>query len=670
MRGQRSHVMGWCLALCLVPADHAQTSPDSALVGGALRLTDALDITLKQAPELLVAEQQVAESQGALQEQAGLFDHRFMAESLFQFASEELIGSRLEQERERRLRLEIFAAALDLTADSIIQELDEQDLGRLSLLFQNECRPDQTRLVITAADGRRIILCRNFSGQITGISSFGDGSLRAGLSSLDDILDSNGDLNEKLKQDIAAAFADRLRNIARLLHGISASLALQRTRLGDLPEDEQFLELNLTLAQQLRFRTGVSISPFLSLRSTEQNFAGKPLRPSFGDSLEPNTFSVTAGIDLFFPLGQGRGRTATTAPERAAEATLAAQRHLMAHSQAERTLAATLTYWRLAAAQERYRLLADSLELRRGIHDSMLRRAKEHDASRADVARTESRRRAIAARLAKARQQVIEARFDLLREMGLTAARLGHAPLAKDPLPPAVAEVPPASQWLDGFEGRRQDIRAAAESERASGILAEGAKLNLRHQLDLSLNIAYNAFGESFEERLYEPAGFAGAVDGLIAGPSYGFGLRWRVPLRNRAARGRHLQAEAAVQRSRTVRADLERGARRRILDAHARLTEIREEASQLDAAVVDQQWVLESSRKLFADNLISVIDLLQTEEQLVDLRLSRLASRLRAAELEATLRFESGGLAPPEPTEETSRAALRPAAREPELAP
>ncbi len=630
--------------LLLTLAAPAQSQPQ-VLKGGALRLAEVVEISLEQSPELLIAAERVKESEGDFRAISGLFDSRFMAESRFRFSSQELIGSRLEEERERRLRLEIFAQALDLVADSIIDGLSEKGLDRLSLVFQNDCRRNQTRIVITRPDGSRIILCRNFSGSITGISTVGDGDLRDAHGEIQSLLNNNGNLNEDLRRDVAAAFADQLRDIARLLHGISESLALQRTRLGDLPEEEQLLQWDLTLTHQFRFRTGISVSPFFSLQSTERNFAGKELRPSFGDAQDPNTFSVTAGVDFFFPLGKGRGREAVAAPEMAAEADLSAQQHLWEHGRAETALSTTLAYWRLAAAQERYGLLASSLELRSGIRDSTARRAEKEEATPADVARTESRRGEIAERLANARQDLVEARFDLVQAMGLTAGHMAHTPLAKDPLPKGIAELPPADSWLTDLQTRRRDVLAAADSERAAALIAEGTSANLRHQVDLSLSLSYNAFGESFEERLYEPAGFRDAVDGLIAGPSFSFGLRWKVPFKNRAARGRHLQAQANESRSRILGADLERQARRRILDVHANLAEIRQEAAFLDSAVADQGRALESSRRLYRNGLSSLIDLLQTEEQWVDLQLARVAVRLRAAELQAELQFESGRL-------------------------
>ena len=100
----------------------------------------------------------------------------------------------------------------------------------------------------------------------------------------------------------------------------------------------------------------------LSLQSSEDNFAGKPLDPVFGDTLTPNVHTATLGLTLDLPLGKGRGRVSADAPERAAKAATEAARHLIDQTASEQALATVQAYLEVAAAEERLQLLGTSVQ--------------------------------------------------------------------------------------------------------------------------------------------------------------------------------------------------------------------------------------------------------------------------------------------------------------------
>ncbi len=614
-------------------------SATPAAGGQPIAVAGAVQAALRHDPEIRQASERASERRGVLEEESGLFDDRLMFDTLFTFDSQELIGARLEAERNRRLRLEIFSSALDTVAAGIIEGIE----GGTSLLFQTACTPDQDRIVITSPDGQRIIVCRNFQGDIVDLILLEAGRLPQSLQDLLELF--NDAMREDVRQDIEGAFLDQLRNIARILRLTASSLRLQRQRLGATPDEIQFLELDVMLAHQARFRSGVSLTSSLSLNSTEENYADKPLDPAFGDSTFPNTFTSVAGLQLNLPLGKGQGAVASAAPERAAEASLKAAEALLLHTAAQRALATVTTYWRLAAAQQRLLWLQRSQQTQEGIRDLTRQLVEADELTRSELARVEARFAEVLAEVAAARQEVAVTRLELVTEMGVEAGLLEHAPVAGEQLPDAFRDLARSEVWVQEAYAQRYDLLAAAETRRASEILARAARVNRRHQVDLSFNVSYNTLYETFDERFYEPGGFLSAWEGKIAGPSYGVGLRWVVPFGNHTATGRQVQAEATLAQNAIVEADLKRSIRLRILEAHGTLERARSELAHLRVTLTHQEKALKASRELYQAGEQTLIDTLLTEEQLTAAGLAVVDAAGRIAELEAQLQFESGQL-------------------------
>ncbi len=622
----------------------AGAEPSAATAGRPITVAEAVDVTLHHDPAIRLARERVEERRGALQAESGLFDRRVTVDGTFTFDARELIGPRLEQEENRRLRLDVISRALDVTATGISQGVQGEEGG--SLLFQLDCAPDQDRIVITDPNGQRIILCRNFDGEVVDVILGGGQLSDAGqLLRLVDNLDLLDGLREDARDDLEAFFLDQLRIIARILRQVASILRLQLERIGPTPDEIQNLELDVLLAHQFRFRNGASFTASLMLSSTEENFGDKPLDPAFGDSAVPNTFTSAAGFGLNLPLGKGRGRVAAAAPERAASMSLEAAEDLLAHTAAERALATVTSYWRLAAAQQRLAWLTHSEEVQGEILEKTRELVEADELTRSELTRIEGRHAQVAADVAAARQAVVTARLELAAVMGVSARRLDHAPVAAGGLPEGASTLDPPEVWVREAYARRHDLRAAAKTTLASEVLAGAAKANLRHRVDLSLNLAYNVLYETYDERFYEPQGFLDAWDGKIAGPSYGLALNWAIPFGNNRARGRLLQAQGSRDRSAVTEVDLKRTIRLRILQLHGVLGEARQELADLREALAQQERSLASSLDLFRAGELTLIDTLLTEEQLTGARLAEVDAERRIAELEAQLRFESGRL-------------------------
>lgn len=608
------------------------TAPSQETFGRPFTLTGAVEQTLRHDPEVQRALETAAERQAVLIETSGLFDPVVLLDSRFSFESRELFGDRLREEKGRRLRPALAARHLEAAADEIQTRLATADLAG-TFFFFDECLPGQTIDIVELENDQEVLLCINSSGELDGVILPDD------TAALQEIFD---DLSEDLKN----IFIDQLRRLNSQLRLAASTFNLQHEQLGATPREEEFLNLEVSLAHQLRLRNGMGLVTSLQLAGDEDNFAGKPLRPELGDSLVPNTFTTAFGLRLEMPLGKGRGRVATAAPEMAAEADWQAAVEGVWHVASERALAAIVAYWRAAAAADRLRWLEASAATYGKIVETVDQLVDGDELIPIELERAKAQRAQTLAELAVGREQAVRARIELAATMGLAPRRFEEIPLTAEGLP---QELVSAAIYADAVAGEiaelRHDLRALREQRRASEILARAAKANLRHQVDLSLNASMTGLYETFEERVYEPAGFWRAFSGEVAGPSYGIALRWVLPFGNHRARGRLLQAESSLVRSQIDEAELERQIGLRTIELEAQLAHGRDELIQLQATVTELETTRGAMIERLHDSDVSVLDTLLTERQLTDSRLAEVDLRRRLAELEAELRFETGGL-------------------------
>ncbi|MEM6793022.1 MAG: TolC family protein [Acidobacteriota bacterium] len=640
-----SRVLGAFLlsAALLAPWSRTAEAQGAGEPAPSISLERAVELTLENDPAIRQALEEARARRGQWTEQSGIFDNRFTLESAYAFDRQELIGNRLRSEIDQRNLLVIAAGALELTGNQLLARLADQEVGDRPVEVRTDCGEFEDRLAVTTADGS-FILCRDTLGNVSGLIL--PPGATGGLD-INQLLDD--DLTEAIGAGIEQNIAAQIRSTADLVLRTAEALRLQRARLGDVPEVVEQVSVDLRLAYEVRTRSGVTLAPFLTTMGMEDNYAGKPRDPDFGGSPVPGLFTGAAGLEVTIPLGKNRGRQTVTAAERAAEAGFRAAQAQYQHVLSEEVLRTVSAYWRLAAEQRRLRWLETSSLARQELLEAVdvLIEADERlpvDRHRASAQDAEAR-----SDVAAARRDVIAARLALAAEIGTRPESLRDAPLASRELPrndKAERAQPRAlDAWLADLDARRFDLRAAERAQAAAAILREAAQENLRHEVDLSLNASYSVLHESFDQRAWDLEAHFDAWGGDLTGPSYGFRLTWRVPLRNRAARGQLTQAESSLARSRIARDDLERGIRLRVGAAHRALAEARAELRDVGLTVKAQAEVLETSRNLYGAGDLTLLDILLTEEQLISARLAEVAAAERVAQLEAQLRFEAGEL-------------------------
>lgn len=611
-----------------------------------LTAEEAVRRALALSPELARAEQEVAVRAAVVEQARGLFDGALLADARVDYGVEELVGSRLKAEQDRRLRLEIPPPILDDIARQLMERLPTD----ASFFLPSSCLAATSFIVL---GGTSTIVCVNDDGNVLGLldsSATFDPSLPSAIALSQAFAGLDG-IDERVQVFIDLlrnSAADQMRLAALILRRSADSLRMQRIRIGKLPEDRESIRLDAGIDYRVPFRNGMALVSSLSLASSEENFRGKRLDPTWGDSPIANQFNAGAGLALDVPLGRGAGRASFAAPLTAAEFDLAAAEALRDHAAATRALIVLEAYWDLAAASRRLELLTESLAVQDRLLAATVELADAGVVPRIDLELNRARRASVASSVAAARQSLHTARAQLAREIGLDAGDLATLEVDDD-FDSWVTGDSLDTAGIDALVARataeRDDLQALENRLEADRALAVAAERNLRPDVSLSLRASYNAFYETFRERFYDVEGFEKAFGERWAGPSYGVTLRFRVPIGNNAARGRLLQARSAVASTEIEAADLARGVRLSVIESTEALRRAAAELESRRSATEYITQTADATLERFRAGNLTVLDTLLTESDLTNARLQELDSGRAWLSLAARLRFATGTL-------------------------
>lgn len=672
------------LARALPLAGGVWLAAAAAAGGTTLTAADAVRETLARDPKVAQALAQVAERRGQNLELTGSFDGTAFVDAKVDYQRQALAGEVLKDERKRRIQLDLVDRFFSNAARDLELRLREQNalsdvnsllFGRSEERQGGNCGVSQTEVRIDLGadiEGNpqgEVFLCLDTANDFGSVRAIGTDvqcsdeckadpecakQCDISLDSLRTLLffanlEGLGTPLETMAHESRALLEDQARIALRLVRLVADGARYARERLGGLPEEHELIDFTTQVGYRQRLRNGIGITPALEFRATEENFAGKLRIVAFGDSEKSNLFTSTARLTFDLPLGKNRGMTAVRAPELASEENLRAARALAVQTASDQALETLRFYWELAAAEERVATLERSLEVKTRIDEAVgaLIDAGEMPGverlrSRAQVAQTQSQ-------LAGARQQVVNARAELARAIGLEGEKakvdgLSAEELAAYAALPAVDSTA-ATALIEKALARRADVFANDRFLAANRILEKAARLNLKPEVNLAVNFSYAGLEESFDERYYDLEGFWKAASGKLAGPSYGVALRFTVPVGNNEARGRLVQAESKSTTADIQLGDLRRTIANRVHEISASVDRARREVDARREALENQQKTVDASLERLKYGDISVIDTLTTQDQLTEAKLAWIEAMRAWLELESRLRFETNTL-------------------------
>lgn len=606
-----------------------------------ITLLESVRLTLQHDPNLLLRGADARLREGVAQELRGAFDWLLKGEISYDYREQELKDSTEQTEIDKRKKAE----------RNVTETCDELDRQR-EILRQLQDELDGVNDDLLAPP---------------------DLSLEKQIQFFD-ILIANA--NSQAEREALAAqkinfiqveVAARDQVVVNLERGC-AQAAVDRDRLGGVPDFEYFEQGKLDLRLTKKYRSGVVFTPFLTGQFDKTQFDGKkngpeeqvfilerdangdlvevPLETSlgpvtrtidFGGKGVKDLYQAAFGFEVNIPMLRGRGAEAVAAGERAAVKDAEAAGYAVKHTASESVLRTATAYWALYAAQERIGVLEHSVELESRLVAMTRDLIEGEEMPRAELARALASEANARAQLEGARRDLVKARMDLAVAMGVAVESEANAPLAEGPFP----AVPPqaAVSGLDdpalalGAVDRRFDLRSAMVSGEARQIESRGALLEQRSKLDLGLTISSRAIGED---------SLSNATDSF-ADPSYRVKLAAEHPFGNNERVGRYRQAAARLDQQTIQTGDLGRNiklnvvlARRSLNEAVARYGQAAE-AARLFRETTDAEF---EKLKLGSSTLV---DAIVTEQQQTQALLAQIAAQQDVATLLAQLRFETG---------------------------
>ena len=600
---------------------------------GRIALVEAVRLTLENDPNLLLDSEDVERQRGLLQEISGAFDWNLNVNFSYDYRKQRVRDSTLEREREKRTDLAAqrdFTCAEEIRQRAALDNLQrfaggdpaatlpndvQQQVDFLDALIAAEDNAIQRDLL---AQARVNLLTRAIDGATEGVGDLADGCV---------------ELNE---------------NVANL---------------GPPPEEEEIASGRFDLELSKYFRTGITLTPFLTAGYDHNQFAGRrngffvdrvdenglPVTTEYGTRLRRfvnfggknilDLYRTEIGIDVNLPLLRGRGVESAGASERAAQIDLVASELILRHGSSTSTLATTVAYWQLYSAQQRIAVLEHSLELQTRLVDLTGQLIEGDVIPRVESARSAASQANARAQLDGARRDLVAARLGLARAMGVDVEAVSNAPLAEGPFPAAPA--PEEVRALDAslLAARALELRADRLATRelvGSGkVLAEGARRDLASRLDLALSLSAGAIGEE---------SFGNAVD-RWTGPNGTFALAFDKSLGNNAREGRLAQNEAIVRQREISAGDLDRRIRIAVVEILRSLEEATASLAAAESAAGHFQQTIDAEFEKLGLGASTLIDAIVTEQQKTSSDLAVIGGQQQVAVLLARLRFETGTL-------------------------
>ena len=584
-----------------------------------LTLLDAVRLALQNDPNVRLRDVDVERQSGVLREQRGAFDLLFRGTGDLQYARTEMRDSDKRGEIIKREQMDKGIAAGERLLPSVNAAVTNI---QNPALFTNPGSVDVTRNV-TDADVRVEVEI-----------------IKSQMMLVNDLLARTSDANvrrdlEKLRNDVVTAGLTRFEAARKELNTSLEEARRLRRQLGDAPIDQWDQSGNVRLEFPKPTRSGLVLTPFFSFNYSDANYVGKSSwDPEWGGLGVKPFYKAQLGFDLLVPLLRGRGRADAAANEMAAERDLEVTRLNLLHQKSRTVLDVALAYWNARAAAEQVEVARRSVEMQTQFADMIRKLVAAKEKARADETRVTASLADAQARYENAQRTLVEARIDLARVMGVALADAQAIPLAADAFPlPAQLAVNAASIADLSRQAlvSRADLKAAQQSQEAGKILARGAQLQTRRQVNLTLS----GWGTSASEDSPQWDRWV-FRSGRAA-------LDFELPFGNDTARGRWQQAVAALHQAeinssdaaRTVALNVQRAADSLRLAAD-RVTWAQEAAIAYDQTVVDEQ-----QRLRLGD--ATLVDLILTEQQTTAARLSLVQALQDYASLLARLRYEAG---------------------------
>lgn len=389
---------------------------------------------------------------------------------------------------------------------------------------------------------------------------------------------------------------------------------------------------NQSVALQKPLRSGLIMGPEVQISQMDAR----------GDGVDPvNLGRINFVIQI--PLMKGRGKDAAGAQEKSAQQLYEASLWSLRHTAAESVLNTVLSYWNYQTSKQSLDILQESEIRAKTLVDQIRVLVDADERPKADLDQLLANLADKITSRSNAEQIYFEAKHQLGLAMGLPYKEIELLPDPMDSFPPKGTlhlNENQSSYWIDQAMRKRADLAVSRLNEKALSIIMVSAKNGLLPQTDFRLSTGYAG-----SEDGRGTDAFYGALGDPVSGLNVLASVHYEWPFSNRAARGRHLQAQANYEKS-VIRTDnLARNISSRVVVALSALQQSVLEHAQSERAIELYQTAVENEKKKFRLGMSTLLDVIDIEDRLLSARLNQVLIEQRYANALAEFRFQTGTL-------------------------
>lgn len=364
------------------------------------------------------------------------------------------------------------------------------------------------------------------------------------------------------------------------------------------------------------------------------------------DYMMPTSYNqAIVAFSVNVPLLKGMGKEAADADEMAAMEELEASTLDLEQTLSQSVMNTTQAYWNYLAALRQFEVFQEmekdagqTLDAIRHLVKGDERPASDLDPFEANLAQKTSQR-------INSEQTLFEAKQNLGLAMGLAYGAIDNLPLPTDVFPdtesvrPASNNMNPDALFQEALRNR-PDFLALKKRESAANIILVAAKNNVLPQLDINAGVGYAGL-----ENGGEVSDYVRSLGKNVTGANYQAGIQFSYPFGNNQAEGLVVQRRSDLQKVVIRSRDLARKINSGILVAVQAMWRTLRELRETRNSIAHYRKAVSSEQIKFSMGMASVMDVINMQDRLRDVRLSEVSQMNRFADAVVQLGFETGTL-------------------------
>ena len=399
-------------------------------------------------------------------------------------------------------------------------------------------------------------------------------------------------------------------------------------------------EFNVGYSQQLPW--GLTLTPGMTVGRTH----------SLYDGLESTPWNTTdVSVHLRQPLLRGRGRLGTVGQLLAADQAVVAAGLTRTHGTQARVYSTIENYWVFIAASQRVSILFASVQFNEKLTSDMSELVEADLRPRNELVQAKASLSSARAILEQARAIQFASWQALGLDMGLRFQKEEIVSVPERFYPKlslsSASHLGALESLIKQAMKTRPDLQATHQQVKIQRTLRDAAKRNLAPNLALEAHVGYTGTSEGKGAASYFQSLYAN-VQGLNGGAS----VHLDFPAQNRQRRASLAQREAELRMAETTAYDQSRWVRSNVRQAYQQVVSNLVAYRAVLDSVSRQSEAVEAERLKWLEGMSTIIDVVFTQNQLIQARLAQVDAQTSVLLSIARLKYETGAL-PSEKDEE-----------------